>query len=294
MAPSEVPKLHPGADDNASGTAAVLELARVLASGPKPKRGVLFVAFTGEEIGLLGSSHLAANLPYARENCAAMINMDMVGRMKDNKFFVGGAATGSTFKAIVHEVAKADAGLKMEVSDSLAIGGSDHASFTAKQIPALFIFSGLHGDYHRPSDTWDKIDPGPYARLIRFVAGVAQELANAPARPVYQKLEAAPVGTVGSVGTGASSSYGPYFGSVPDFGASEGGVKFADVRTGSPADLAGLRGGDLLVEFDGKPVSNLEDYTYLLRSKKPGDVVRVKVRRAGQEVTAEVKLAERR
>ncbi|MCX6611417.1 MAG: M28 family peptidase, partial [Acidobacteria bacterium] len=169
MAPSEVPKLHPGADDNASGTAAVIELARYFAKQPKMKRGVLFVAFSGEEIGLLGSSHLAGKMPFPLEKCAAMINMDMVGRMVGGKFFAAGVATGSTFKKILDEVVKGQNDLKPEFSDNLSIGGSDHTSFSAKQVPALFFFSGLHSDYHKPSDTWDKIEPGAYGRLITVV-----------------------------------------------------------------------------------------------------------------------------
>ncbi len=291
MAPSEVPKLHPGADDNASGVAAVMELARYFSQLPRPKRGILFVAFTGEEIGLLGSAHLAAHLPMPATNCAAMINMDMVGRMQDNKFYIAGAATGHNFRALVEDILKSAPTLKPDLSDNLSIGGSDHTSFNALQIPSLFFFSGLHSDYHKPSDTWDKIDPIPYAKLIQVVAASTESLANSEERPKFQKLEAPLM--PGSSTSGNGGGYGPYFGSVPDFATVPNGVKFADVRGGSPADKAGLKGGDILIEFDGKPVANLQDYTYLLRSKKPGDVVAVKVLRGGQTVSAEVTLGRR-
>jgi hypothetical protein len=289
MAPSETPKLHPGADDNASGTAAVMEMARYFAKLPRPKRGILFVAFAGEEIGLLGSAHLAGNMPYELANCAAMINLDMIGRMKDGKFYIAGAATGTNFKAIVEQALEGETGLRPELSDSLAIGGSDHTSFSSRQVPALFFFSGLHADYHKPSDTWDKIEAAPFAKLVSVVAATAEGLANASQRPRFQKVEA-PLVSSG----GGSGGYGPYFGSVPDFGEVPNGVKFADIRTGSPAEQAGLKPGDILTEFDGKPVKGLQEYTYVLRAKKPGDEVEVKVLRGGETLSFRVKLAARR
>lgn len=292
MAPSEVPKLHPGADDNASGVAAVLELARYFSKLPRPKRGILFVAFTGEEIGLLGSAHLASHLPMPAADCAAMINMDMVGRMQNSKFFVAGAATGHNFRTVVQEILKETPTLQPDLSDNLSIGGSDHTSFNAIQIPSLFFFSGLHSDYHKPSDTWDKIDPQSYAKLIQVVAATTESLANGNERPKFQKQEA-PLMPSGGSASGSASGYGPYFGSVPDFATVPKGVKFADVRSGSPADKAGIRGGDILIEFDDKPVGNLQDYTYLLRSKKPGDVVNVKVLRGNETLTMQVTLGRR-
>ncbi len=289
MAPAEVPKLHPGADDNASGVAAVMELARYFSKLPRMKRGILFVAFTGEEIGLLGSSHLAGNMPMPAANCAAMINMDMVGRMQNDKFFIAGAATGHNLRALVEDVLKSAPSLKPDLSDNLSIGGSDHTSFNAIQVPSMFFFSGLHSDYHKPSDTWDKIDPTSFTKLIQVVAASAESLANAEERPKFQKVEA-PLMSSGNAG---GSGYGAYFGSVPDFATVPDGVKFADVRSASPADKAGLKGGDILIEFDGKPVTNLQEYTYLLRSKSPGDAVAVKVRRGSETISATVTLGKR-
>jgi len=290
MAPSEVPKIHPGADDNASGTAAAMELARYFAGLPKQKRGILFVAFSGEEIGLLGSSHLAGNMPFPIEKCVAMINMDMVGRMVGGRFYVAGVATGSTFKRVLEGLDLT--GLKPEYSDNLTIGGSDHTSFAAKQIPALFFFSGLHSDYHKPSDTWDKIETAPYAALVRVVAATTQELAVAGERPQYVRVAPAAMPS-GASGSG-SGGYGPYFGSVPDFAPTPGGVKLADVRAGSPAEKGGVRAGDILIEFDGKKVGSLEDYTYVLKSKAVGDAVEVKVKRLGETLTFRVVLEARK
>jgi S1-C subfamily serine protease len=154
----------------------------------------------------------------------------------------------------------------------------------------LFFFSGLHGDYHKPSDTWDKISGAASAEVVDLVADVATGLLNAPARPQFVKVQ--PPARGGSPG-GSGGGYGPYFGSIPDFAPVEKGVKFSDVRAGSPADKAGLKGGDILVGFAGKPVNNLYDFTFALRNSKVGDVVNVKFLRDGQEMTADVKLEAR-
>src|SRR5205085_8330010 len=144
-----------------------------------------------------------------------------------------------------------------------------------------------HSDYHKPSDTWDKIDAPGAARILALVAEVAQELRDEPVRPEFVKAAPAnPHGSGDSSGNpGPISGYGPYFGSVPDFAEGINGVKFADVRENSPAAKAGLKQGDIMVEFDGKPIANLYDFTYALRSKKPGDEVNVKVMRDGKAMT---------
>jgi Peptidase family M28/PDZ domain/PA domain len=290
MAPSEIGKPHPGADDNASGTAAVLELAKWFSKQPRPQRGVLFLAFAGEELGLLGSSYYVNHPELPLENAVAMINMDMIGRMRDSKIYVSGVGTGTTLEKLLDET-KARHDVTIDISEKAGWGASDHTSFTAKQIPVLFFFSGLHADYHRPSDTWDKIDGPATARLLDLIADLSIQLANEAPRPQYVRVsEPTPQGAVGGGG-----GYGPSFGSVPDFSeVPGGGVKFADVREGSPAAKAGLKAGDILVEFDGKPIQNLYDFTYALRSKKPGDLVLVKVVRSGQPIEAKVLLGERK
>src|SRR5574340_1152524 len=276
MAPSQAGTVHPGADDNASGTAGVIGLARWFAAQPKAKRGILFLTFAGEELGLLGSSYYVNHPDLPMGKAVAMINMDMIGRIREGKVFVGGTGSGTTLKALVEGIAAKHPELKLDYSDVGGYGSSDHTSFTTKQVPVLFFFSGLHGDYHKPSDTWDKIDGAAAARLLTLVSEVATRLADAPDRPGFVKV--APPPSMGGGGPG----YGAYFGSVPDFGEGVKGVKFADVREGSPAAQAGLKGGDILVEFDGKPVQNLYDFTYVLRTKKPGDEVKVKVLRDGK------------
>jgi C-terminal processing protease CtpA/Prc len=184
----------------------------------------------------------------------------------------------------------------MDFSDSSGYGSSDHTSFTTKQVPVLFFFSGLHSDYHRPSDTWDKIDAPGAVKLLALVSDVTDRLRTEAVRPMFVRVnQAGPHGgAVGSSSAGAATGYGPYFGSIPDFTELPNGVRFADVREGSPAGKAGLRGGDVLVEFDGKPVQNLYDFTYALRARKPGDEVQVKVLREKETVSVKVLLEKRR
>ena len=288
LAPSQIGQIHPGADDNASGTAGVLELARLLAPQKgKLRRGILFMDFAGEELGLLGSAAWVKDPTRPLDKAVAMLNLDMIGRIKDQKVYIGGVGTGSTLKADVEEAA-ANSGFKVEYSPG-GYSSSDHTSFVAKKIPVLFFFSGLHSDYHKPSDTWEKIDPVAATRLLGVVGETAELLAAAEARPSFIVVaEDKPSG--GSGGGG----YGPYFGSIPDFGEIEAGVRFSDVKLNSPAAKAGLKAGDILVQFGDKPIKNLYDFTDALRRSKVGDVVEVKVLRDGQPVTATVKLEQRK
>jgi hypothetical protein len=294
MAPSMAGTTHPGADDNASGTAGVLELARYFSAQPKPNRGILFMAYAGEELGLLGSSHYVNHPLLPIEDAAAMINMDMIGRIRDGRVFIGGTGTGASFQALLDDAVKTTP-LKLEFSDTTGYGSSDHTSFTTKQVPVLFFFSGLHGDYHKPTDTWDKIQPGPAIQLLQTIAGLTTKLA-AGDRPKYVKVEPPKMNphAAGSASGSAGGGYGPYFGSIPDFAEPPTGVRFSDVRAGSPAEKAGLKAGDILVEWDGKPIQNLYDFTYALRGQKVGDVVRVKVLRDAKPVEASVTLEQRR
>jgi Peptidase family M28/PDZ domain/PA domain len=287
LAPSQIGQIHPGADDNASGTAGVLELARLLApERRKLKRSILFMNFAGEELGLLGSAEWVKEPTRPLAKAVAMINMDMIGRIKDEKVYIGGVGTGSTFKTVLDQAQK-EAPFKIEYSAG-GYSSSDHTSFVTKKIPVLFFFSGLHSDYHKPSDTWDKINGASAARLLDMVESVAVQLANTDQPPAFQVVaEEKPIG-------GGGGGYGPYFGSVPDFGQVENGVKFSDVRPNSPAAKAGLKAGDILVQFGDKPIKNLYDFTDALRRSKVGDVVEVKVLRDGRPVTASVKLEQRK
>jgi len=291
LAPSQIGQIHPGADDNASGTAGVIELARWFSKQPKPKRGILFLNFAGEELGLLGSSFYVNHPLLPLKDAVAMINMDMIGRIRDGKVYVNGTGTGSTLAKLIADLKPPD-GFHFDLSENLGYGGSDHMSFTIKSVPVVFFFSGLHGDYHKPSDTADKINAVDAAKLLGYVAEVEQRLSEAPDRPQFIRLAEPQEPVSGAAGGG--SGYGPNFGSVPDFDEPPKGVRFADVRDGTPAAKAGLKAGDILIEFDGKEIGNLYDFTYALRAKKAGDEVLVKVLRGSQTIEAKVLLTERR
>ena len=290
LAPSQTGTVHPGADDNASGTAGVIELARAFSRQGKQKRGILFLNFAGEELGLLGSQYYVDHPLLPLDKAVAMINLDMIGRMRD-KLYIGGSGSGTTLRPMLEKMLP-HYDLKVDYSAGSSEGSSDHTSFTSKQVPALFFFSGLHADYHKPSDTADKIDAPAAVRLLALVGDVAQTLRDTSERPVFIKV-AAPAGHGTSSSAGPVSGYGPYFGSVPEFGEDTKGVKFADIRENSPAAKGGFKAGDVMVEFDGKPVTNLQDFTYLLQGKKPGDEVMVKVIRNGAPVEAKVTLTRR-
>jgi aminopeptidase YwaD len=294
MAPSLAGTVHPGADDNASGTAGVMELAHWFSTQPKHARGILFLTFAGEELGLLGSNYYVNHPVLPLQQAVAMINMDMIGRIRDRKVYVGGVGSGTTFAALLKEAGPRH-DLQTDVTERAGYGSSDHTSFTTKQVPVLFFFSGLHADYHKPSDTWDKIDAPAAVRLLDLVADVMDHLRDAPGRPEFVRVaEAQPPVDPASPHTGKVSGYGPDFGSIPDFTELPNGVRFADIRPGSPAAKAGLRAGDILTEFDGKRIQNLYDFTYALRAKRPGQEVLVKVLRGDQTIEAKVLLTERK
>ena len=290
LAPSQIGHIHPGADDNASGTAGVMELARLLAPMKgQLQRGILFADFAGEELGLLGSAEWVKEPTLPLDKADAMINMDMIGRIKDDKVYIGGTGTGANFKSLLDEE-KGKTPFTFEYSPS-GYSASDHTSFVAKKIPVLFFFSGLHADYHKPSDTADKINAPDAAKLLDFVEDIALKIDSEPTRVAYVTVvEDKPGGQTGTGGGG----YGPYFGSIPDFGEQTKGVKFSDIRPGSPAAKAGFKAGDVLVQFGDKPINNLYDFTDALQRSKIGDVVEVKVLRDGKPITASVKLEQRR
>ena len=291
LAPSLIGQIHPGADDNASGTAGVLELARLFAPlKAQLPRGILFASFAGEELGLLGSSDWVREPTRPLGKAIAMLNMDMIGRIKDETVYVGGVGTGSTFQAVLAG-ARGHSDFHIE-SSAGGYAASDHTSFVAKKIPVLFFFSGLHGDYHKPSDTWEKINATDAASLLGLIANVILGLDVATERPAFVTVvenENPPAGDPGS-----GRGYGPYFGSIPDFGQAEHGVRFSDVRPASPAAKAGLKAGDVLVQFGDKPILNLYDFTDALRRSKVGEVIEVTVLRDGRSLKVFVKLEQRR
>jgi hypothetical protein len=271
--------IHHGADDNASGTALLVEVARRLAAGPKLPRSVLFAAFSGEERGLLGSGHYTANPAVPLADTVAMVNLDMVGRLAGDKVIVHGTGTGTGLEPLVDRLVAAH-GLEA-AKEPGGFGPSDHASFYAKKIPVLHVFTGSHGDYHRPTDTAEKINYDGLARLADLVTAVVRELATAPERPAYVEVASPQFARGGDR---------PYFGSIPDFGKPGGGYAISGVAKDSPAARGGLAGGDLIVRIGESAITNLEDFDSALRKHKGGETVPVVVRRDGQEVRLEVKL----
>jgi aminopeptidase YwaD len=292
MAPSLIGQIHPGADDNASGTSGVLELARLFAPlKGQLQRGILFANFAGEELGLLGSAAWVRNPTLPLDKAVAMLNMDMIGRIKDDKVYIGGLGTGSTFQSILDQ-AESHTAFKYENSPG-GYSSSDHTSFVTKRIPVLFFFSGLHSDYHKPSDTWEKINANAAAHLLDLVSNITLSIDTAADRPTFVAVVENPNPHMGTV-SGSGGGYGPYFGSIPDFGQIENGVRFSDVKPGSPAAKAGFQAGDVLIQFGDKPIKNLYDFTDALRRSKVGDTLQVTVLRDGKPITASVTLEQRK
>jgi len=285
--------VHNGADDNASGTAGIMDIARRLMEGPRPARSVVLIAFTGEEKGLWGSARFVAEPTVDLGKALAMINLDMIGRLQENTVTVYGTGTAQEWEAVANAAnAKLATPLKLAFSPD-GYGPSDHASFVAAGIPALHFFTNTHTDYHRPSDDWEKLDADGLSRVSDVVTGITRTLAGTPGTVatsltrIRQERPAAPA--AGDAARGA----GPYFGTIPDMTPRDSGLRITGVREGSPAERAGLKAGDVIVEFDGKAVADIYAYTYALREKKPGDAVKVVVERDGVRLTFNAVLGER-
>jgi hypothetical protein len=281
-----------GADDNASGTAAVLELARLLAANP-PRRSVAFVLFSGEELGLLGSQWFVEHMPVPTDSVVAMLNFDMVGRLSGDSLIVYGTATATELPALLDSANAAGPRLQVKgVGDGF--GPSDHSSFYAKNLPVLHFFTNLHDDYHAATDDLEKLNAGGAARVVELAHAVTRQIAERPARLTFQRAPS--VQSARGPGASGPSASGPrpYLGSVPDMSSDgENGLRLQGVTPGSPADKAGLKGGDVIVEFDGKPVTDLYTYTDALYGRKPGDEVQVVVRRGTARVPLTVTLGRR-
>jgi hypothetical protein len=268
------PAIHNGADDNASGVAALLESAAHLARGPRPARSIVFAAFSGEEAGLLGSAHFVNNPTITLTNARAMINLDMVGRLGAGPLIVYGIGTANEWEKIVQAAAaeqKVGVSLKPD-----GYGASDHTSFYLKDIPVLHLFTNSHSDYHNPGDDWEKIDAGGLNKIAAIVTTLARQAANKETTLTLVKGVGAPASGGGG--------YGAYLGTVPDFAAVPKGVKISGVRENSPAAQAGLTAGDIIIRFDDTEIKDLQGMTDALRLRKPGESVKITVLRAGQEV----------
>ena len=278
------PSIHNGADDNASGTTGLLELAEKFASIKNQiNRKIVFIAFSGEELGLLGSSYVVNNFPLPIENDITMINMDMIGRLNDkNDLIVYGTGTSSKWKNILDDKNEYDFNLTF---NDEGFGPSDHSSFYGKKIPVLFFFTGTHSDYHKPSDDTEKINLAGQEKLLKYVYDVSLTIVNSETRPDYISVE--------RKDTGKMTGTKVYVGTVPDFAGEVDGYKLGGVTDGSPAAKAGLQAGDIITQFGEKKISNIYDFTYALGDYVPGDKVKVLVKRGEEELTIEVELGSR-
>jgi len=284
--PDSTGLVHNGADDNASGAAALIQVAARLAASP-PARTVVFIAFSGEELGLLGSAYYVKQPIYPLASTLAMINLDMVGRLRNGRLIVYGARSAKEFPALLDSL-NWYAGFDLKALGD-GYGPSDHSSFYAAKRPVLHLFTDLHEDYHRTTDDWQKVNYDGLKRVADFSLGLVTALANRTkpltfvelAAPAVSQTEAASPGTPG---------YGAYLGTVPDMTGSPGGVRLVGVRAGSPAEKAGLRGDDIITRIGTTDTPDLQAMTDALRSHKPGEVVDILVRRGARVTTLQATL----
>ena len=279
---------HLGADDNASGVAGILEIARALKSAPKLKQDVLVMAFSAEESGLLGSSHLVHEPPPGLDpkKFRAMLNLDMIGRLRDNQLTVLGAKTATEWQTLVTaacERARVECALSSD-----GYGPSDQTSFYVAGVPVLHFFSGSHTDYHKPSDSADRINAGGAGQIAKLVADIAQVVTDMPGPLAFQAV--APEAPKGDV-----RSFNASLGTIPDYaGPTDGsGVLLAGVRPGSAAEKAGMKRGDTLVKLGKTELKSLHDFMFVLNGAKPGQTVTARVKREGKVVDLTVTFEER-
>lgn len=295
--------IHHGADDNASGTAAIIELARQFAKEKKNKRTLIFMAFGGEEEGLLGSKHYVNNPVWPLDKTIAMINLDMVGRLSEGKLTIGGIGTSERFRSLVaiwngsalgastriqlnsEEAATMvftpkQALFKLQLSED-GFGPSDHSSFYGKQIPVLFFFTGTHTDYHKPSDTADKVNYDGLTKITNYVSTIAKDVDEHPIRPTYKVAQVAPT-------TGGRMTFNVSLGTIPSYGDGNDGLTIDGAREGSPAANAGLKAGDKIIKLAGKDVRNISDYMFAMSTMTAGDEYEVVVKRGTETLTMKI------
>jgi aminopeptidase YwaD len=303
--------IHHGADDNASGVAGVLELARMLSS-QKLKRTVVFIAFSGEEEGLIGSSYYVNHPIVPLANTVAMINMDMIGRLKDKGLIVGGVGTAQEWRSMIDRdnslegmtvSLNRNAPVTMSTSGNPAItldpgkqftltlnedgyGPSDHSSFYSKQVPVLFFWTGTHNDYHKPSDTADKINYEGEASIVAFIDRIIRDLDRTDKRPTYAVAK--------SESQGRAGGFRVYLGTIPNYAEANDGLKLDGVRDDSPASKSGLKAGDRIVKMAGHEVKNVYDYTYALGEMKAGQEYEVEIVRGSERLTLKITPAARK
>jgi hypothetical protein len=291
--------IHHGADDNASGTATVLELARLFshrAAEHPPQRSIIFAAFTAEESGLIGSARFVNHSPIDLKNIIAMLNLDMVGRIRKNLLYVGGGGTAKPFHDILKS-ADTDSPLEFKNFGEGGLGPSDHMSFAIKKVPVIFLFSGIHEDYHRPTDTADKINYDGIAQVARMSVELIDDLIQMPKSKYIDEADKGSMMSPMLAGTGGEAEGGrrASLGVVPEYGGEEDGkgVKIGGTTPGTAAEKAGLQAGDIVLKLGDQPTGTLMELSTALNSHKPGDKVKLTYRRADKEITIEVTLGAR-
>jgi len=295
--------IHHGADDNASGTAAVIELARMFggnphgSKGPIPnKRTLIFIAFSGEEDGLFGSKYYVSNPVWPLDKTVAMINLDMVGRLNEKKLNVGGIGTASEWESLITKENRP--AILDRIPDNVPItsknsvnpfslalnqdgfGPSDHSSFYGKQIPVLFLFTGTHLDYHKPSDTAEKINYRGLVHVVAYVARLLFLIDENPTRPTYK--------TAPTSQQNARMGFSVSLGTIPSYADSTDGMELDGVRDDSPASKAGLKKGDKIIKLAGKEIKNVYDYTAALGEMKAGQEYEVVLKRGSETLTMKI------
>lgn len=280
-------QIHNGADDNASGTAGLLEIAQKIATMKRDvlKRSILFIGFGAEEAGLLGSAYFTKSKLFEKMNVTAMLNMDMIGRLTDDKLIIYGTGTSPVWDGMLDSLNNEYNFKVTKIPDGF--GPSDHSSFYAKNIPVLHFFSGTHTDYHSPSDDFEKINSEGEVQITNFVYETALTLDKMESKPDFVKVVSSDneKRSMGSVKV--------YVGTIPDYSSTEEGMKLAGVKEGSPAEKGGLMAEDIIIKFGGKDVKNIYDYMYAMGEFKPGEEAEVVVLRKNEMVTLKIKLGSR-
>ncbi len=273
--------IHNGADDNASGTASLLELAQAIGSQASTvRRSYVFAFFSGEELGTLGSQAYVSMPFFPLAQTIAMLNMDMVGRLQNKALSIGGTGTSTIWPGLITRHS-ADTTFSITMNPD-GFGPSDHASFYGKDVPVLFFFTGTHDDYHKPSDDAEKINFAGHEKITKLVNAIVSDLDTMSARPPFVRVQIAASGR-GS-GSGDSRSFTVTLGIVPDVGESSTGMKVSGVRPNGAGEKAGLKAGDILIAMGGKKIMNIYDYMGMLGELKAGDEVMLEVNRDGKVV----------
>lgn len=270
--------IHNGADDNASGTAALLELASLIKKSKQKSQNFLFIAFSGEELGLYGSKYFVENPTIDLKTVNYMINMDMVGRMNDSSktVTIGGFGTSPTWSALIKTDGKSGFNIKI---DSSGTGPSDHTSFYRKDIPVLFFFTGLHTDYHKPSDDAERINYIGEWMIVKYIAGLVNSTSSA-GKLAFTKTREQQVGT--------STRFTVSMGIMPDYTFSGAGVRVDGVSEGKPAQKAGIKAGDIVTQLGEHKVSSVESYMQALSKFKKGDATKVKIKRGNEALEFDI------